>query len=120
MTTKRPLRTVGAVALCSVLVAVAACTNRSDDPLDYAETTMLTGADIGADDLAGVKLIGDIGLVATTDHSGGRLAAIDLTTGRTIWSADDGDPILGGDSAVVDLSSPHDACGTRRPRPRQG
>ena len=109
MTTKRPLRTVGAVALCSVLVAVAACTNRSDDPLEYADDAMLTGADIGADDLSGVQLIGDIALVATTDHSGGRLAAIDLTTGRTIWSADDGDPILGGDSAVVDLSSPHDA-----------
>lgn len=71
---------------------------------------MLTGADIGADDLAGVKLIGGIALVATTDHSGGRLAAIDLTTGRAIWSADDGDPILGGGSAVVDLSSPHDAA----------
>lgn len=110
MTTKRPLRTVGAMALCSVLVTVAACTNKSDDPLEYADTAMLTGADIGADDLSGVKLIGDIGLVATTDHSGGRLAAIDLKSGRTIWSADDGDPILGGDSAVVDLSSPHDAA----------
>src|SRR5699024_5301921 len=30
--------------------------------------------------------------------------------GRAIWSADDGDPILGGGSAVVDLSSPHDAA----------
>src|SRR5699024_1239320 len=44
------------------------------------------------------------------DSSGGRLAAIDLKSGHTIWSADDGDPILGGDSGVVDLSSPHDAA----------
>ena len=98
------------MALCLLLVAVAACTNTSDEPLEYADAAVLTGADVGADDLSGVKLIGDIGLVATTDHSGGRLAAIDLKSGRTIWSADDGDPILGGDSAVVDLSSPHDAA----------
>lgn len=110
MTTKQPLRAVGAMALCLLLVAVAACTNTSDEPLEYADAAVLTGADVGADDLSGVKLIGDIGLVATTDHSGGRLAAIDLKSGRTIWSADDGDPILGGDSAVVDLSSPHDAA----------
>src|SRR5699024_8949679 len=76
MTAQRPLRAVCAVAVGWVLVAVAACTNRSDEPLEYADDALLTGADIGADDLSGVQLIGDIGLVATTDHSGGRLAAI--------------------------------------------
>lgn len=108
MMTKWSLRALCAVVLCMSLLAMSACTNESDKPFEYADDAMLTGADVGADNLSGVKLLGDIALVATTDNSGGRLAAIDLTTGRTIWSADDGDPILGGNSAVVDLDSPHD------------
>lgn len=110
MMTKQSLRAVCAMALCTLLIAVTACTNESAASLEYADDAMLTGADVGADGLSGVELIGDAALVATTDYSGGRLAAIDLTTGRTIWSADDGDPILGGGSAVVDLSSPHEGA----------
>lgn len=108
MVMKSSLRAVVAMAMLTLLVAVTACTNKSDNQLEYGKAAMLNGADIGADDLSGVKLIGDIALVATTKFSGGRLAAIDLKSGRTIWSADDGDPILGGESAVVDLRSPHD------------
>ena len=110
MTTKQSWSAVCAAALCTLLLALTACTNESDRPLDFADDALLSGADIGAADLSGVKLIGDIAIVATTQFSGGRLAAIDLKSGQTIWSADDGDPILGGDSAVVDLSSPHDAA----------
>lgn len=110
MMMRSSLRAVVAMAMLILLIAVTGCTNKSDDQLEYGKAAMQTGTDVGADYLSGVKLIGDIALVATTKFSGGRLAAIDLKFGRTIWSADDGDPILGGDSAVVDLRSPHDAA----------
>lgn len=94
--------------LCLVLLGVSACTNDSDEPLEYSSDPLLNGADIGAADLTGVEFLGDLAVVSTTDFTGGRLSVIDLTTGRTRWSAADGDPILGGDSSVVDLRSPHE------------
>lgn len=103
-----PFRALIALSLCFVLIGVSACTNDSGDPLEYSSDPLLTGEDIGAADLTAVEFVGDLAVVSTTHHTGGRLSVIDLRTGQTRWSAADGDPILGGESNVIDLRSPHE------------
>lgn len=102
-------RALGAILLCCMLTAIAGCTSDSNKSLEFSPDALLKGTDIGADNLSGTRIIGDIALVTTNHFSGGTLAAIDLPSGKTLWSADDGDPILGGEGAHVDLSSPHEA-----------
>nr|WP_147233332.1 MULTISPECIES: PQQ-binding-like beta-propeller repeat protein [Brevibacterium] len=91
-----------------LLAGLTACTDDSGDPLEYADPPVWKGKDFGALDLSGTRIIGDTALISTTVHSGGGLAAIDLRSGEVLWSADDGDPVLDGDGAVVDLRSPHE------------
>ncbi|WP_420097076.1 hypothetical protein, partial [Brevibacterium sediminis] len=105
----RPRQALGAILLCCTFTAIAGCTSDSNRPLEFSPDALLKGTDIGADDLSGTRIIGDIALVTTTHFSGGTLAAIDLPSGKTLWSTDDGDPILRGEGARVDLSSPHEA-----------
>lgn len=87
-----------ALALLLGTALVAGCSNDSDDPLKYADDAIASSADLGAATLTGARLHDDIALVPDE----GRLAAIDLSTGQSTWSADDGEPLLGGDGAVAD------------------
>ena len=94
-------RTLAITCAFALLAGLGACTEDTPDNRGFAKRPLWTVKDIGEESLAGALLRDDTVLVPGTNHLGGTLAAIDARTGEARWSADDGDPLLGGDGLVA-------------------
>jgi hypothetical protein len=86
---------------------LSACAKKPN-PLNFADPPIIRGADVGADDLSGFELFGNLAVVTTIGPEHGREAVIDLAAHRFRWIVEDGDPIPGEKSATVDFSTLHD------------
>lgn len=101
---RRSLAAVGALAL---LAGIGACTNDTSPDLGFGNRPLWTAEDVGLESLTGTVLHGDVAVVPGTNYDGGTLAVVDARSGQVRWSADDGDPLAGGDGLVAHHSSPH-------------
>ncbi|WP_158574028.1 outer membrane protein assembly factor BamB family protein [Streptomyces triticagri] len=108
------LVTAALAGLVALLLAVTGCTSgdggraelpdgdKAPRPISYAEKALWTGRDLGLKRTVGAVLRGRTAVVTgdTAAHRS-RLAVADAETGELRWYADGGDPLRGGDGAVV-------------------
>ncbi|MBT2208867.1 PQQ-binding-like beta-propeller repeat protein [Actinomadura sp. NEAU-AAG7] len=118
---------VGAVAAALLLLTVIVVVrSRGDGPataalprgeahprsLAFGRNPLWDERTLGMTDVDGAELRGGAAVVTGRSASAGRLVVADARTGTIRWSADGGDPLLGGDGALA-YDGPPDAEGVR-------